>query len=221
MRHPLNRGDFYINNGDCIACGAPEAEAPDIIEHSKSDNHCYFKKQPLTDDEIDQAINAMMVSCIDALRYGGQDEKIIRRLYQNGMARLCDNEPKGHYNILIRDRIHFEFSGTLVDLSDLVVYKNKSIAPYVKGKDYKTNQVDSFSFIQRWTTGARGVIYTCHLLSDKTFEIIITLEKDHEQTNIIGISAMLHDFLKIDKRVGNIKWYELHKPNDLSYDKPY
>ncbi|THU31579.1 ferredoxin [Niastella caeni] len=220
-RHPFNKGDFYINNGVCIACGAPEAEAQDIIEHSKSDNHCYFKKQPVTEDEIDQAIKAMMVSCINALRYGGQDEIIIKRLYQNGMEDLCDNKAKDRYKILIRDRIHFNFLGTLADLSELLVLKYKSISPYVKVEDYKTNQVDSFSFTQKWTRGASGIIYTCHLRVDKTFEITITLEKGHEQKNIIGISAMLHDFLKSDNRVINIKWFELDKPNDLWYDKPY
>ena len=33
-RHPLNAsGDFYILDGYCIACEAPEAEAPDLMAH--------------------------------------------------------------------------------------------------------------------------------------------------------------------------------------------
>ncbi len=47
-RYPLNKGDFYINNGDCLSCGAPHGEAADLIEHGKKDNHCYFRKQPET-----------------------------------------------------------------------------------------------------------------------------------------------------------------------------
>lgn len=59
-RYLLNKGDFYIANEDCTACGAPQAEAPDIIEHAKVDGHCYFKKQPQTEDELDQVVKAMM-----------------------------------------------------------------------------------------------------------------------------------------------------------------
>lgn len=70
---------------------APEAEAPDLIEHSKPGyGHCYFKKQPQTAEELDRAINAMQVSCISGIRYGGKDETILQRLYELGLANECD-----------------------------------------------------------------------------------------------------------------------------------
>lgn len=43
---------------------------------------CYFRRQPHTAVELDQAINAILVSGIDALRYGGADPVIIRRLHE-------------------------------------------------------------------------------------------------------------------------------------------
>jgi hypothetical protein len=78
-RYPENsNGDFYVEKQVCTACGAPEAEAPDLIEHSKLEyGHCYFKKQPQTPEELDRAINAMSVSCISGIRYGGKDEFIL------------------------------------------------------------------------------------------------------------------------------------------------
>lgn len=96
-RYPENaQGDFYVENQVCIACGAPEAEAPDLIDHSKIEyGHCYFKKQPQTPDELNRAISAMQVSCISGLRYGGQDEEILKRLYREGLANECDHKPKG------------------------------------------------------------------------------------------------------------------------------
>ena len=70
--HENSQGDFYVENGVCTSCGAPQAEAPDLIDHSKLEyGHCYFKKQPETDEEIERAINAIAVSCISGLRYGG------------------------------------------------------------------------------------------------------------------------------------------------------
>lgn len=91
-RYPENSiGDFYVENQVCITCGAPEAEAPDLIEHSKLEyGHCYFKKQPTTADELDRAINAMQVSCIAGIRYGGKDKAILKRLCDLGLEAECD-----------------------------------------------------------------------------------------------------------------------------------
>ncbi|WP_230144871.1 MULTISPECIES: ferredoxin [unclassified Pedobacter] len=91
-RYPENSiGDFYVENQVCITCGAPEAEAPDLIEHSKLEyGHCYFKKQPTTADELDRAINAMQVSCIAGIRYGGKDKGLLKRLYDLGLEAECD-----------------------------------------------------------------------------------------------------------------------------------
>ncbi|QNN40473.1 MULTISPECIES: ferredoxin [Pedobacter] len=91
-RYPENSmGDFYVENQVCIACGAPEAEAPDLMEHSKIEyGHCYFKKQPTTTDELDRAINAMQVSCISGIRYGGKDKAILKRLYDLDLQTECD-----------------------------------------------------------------------------------------------------------------------------------
>ena len=93
-RHIENsKGDFYVERASCINCGAPHEEAPNLIGHSKIfDGHCFFKKQPQTDLEIEMAINAISVSCVGALRYGGTDQKIIKRLCSLGCEHLCDNK---------------------------------------------------------------------------------------------------------------------------------
>jgi len=100
-RYPENtQGDFYVEDQVCTSCGAPEAEAPDLIDHSKIEyGHCYFKKQPQTPDELSRVISAMQVSCISGLRYGGRNEEILKRLYESGLADECDHKPKGKYKI--------------------------------------------------------------------------------------------------------------------------
>lgn len=51
--HENSQGDFYVECDVCTSCGAPQAEAPDLIDHSKTYySHCYFKKQPETEEEI-------------------------------------------------------------------------------------------------------------------------------------------------------------------------
>lgn len=91
-RYPENsKGDFYVENQACITYAAPESVAPDLIEHSKLEHgHCYFKRQPKTEDKLNRAISAMQVSCIAGIRYGGQDQTILKRLSNLGLQAECD-----------------------------------------------------------------------------------------------------------------------------------
>lgn len=82
-------GDFYVEDGECISCALPASESPNLIgedEESEYGYHCYFKKQPQTDAEVEDAINAMHVSCCWALRYKGNDKNIIEKI------KLIDSE---------------------------------------------------------------------------------------------------------------------------------
>ena len=73
-------GPFYTT-GNCLACDAPEHEAPDLLAPLTGDNYdTYFVRQPVTPDEVERACRALEVCCAAALRYGGTDPNIIRRL---------------------------------------------------------------------------------------------------------------------------------------------
>src|SRR5687768_3321427 len=90
--HRLERnvaGPFYTT-GDCTACGAPEAEAPDLLAPIDADNYeTYFVRQPVTAAEIERACRAAEVCCLSAVRYGGTDPAIIRRL--GNRPEFCDH----------------------------------------------------------------------------------------------------------------------------------
>ena len=90
--HPLNAaGDFYVVNDLCMACSAPELEAPTLMAHSDDQyQHCYFKRQPQTPQETESAIRAVTVSCCRGLRYGGRDQQVIARLMELGSRDSCD-----------------------------------------------------------------------------------------------------------------------------------
>ncbi|MDQ2800503.1 MAG: ferredoxin [Armatimonadota bacterium] len=95
VRNPLNApGPFYVEGGLCLHCCLPEAEAPELIgveyEGDYLTNGCFFKKQPETPEELDQAIDAMSVNCVATLRYGGEDLAILRRLNELGLRSQCD-----------------------------------------------------------------------------------------------------------------------------------
>ncbi len=93
-RYPLNvAGDFYVADGMCMACTAPESEAPELMAHDPSAGggyHCYFKRQPVTPVELERATLAVAVSCCGAVRYGGSEPSVIRKLAELGSAEMCD-----------------------------------------------------------------------------------------------------------------------------------
>jgi hypothetical protein len=83
--HRLNApGPFHVVNTECMACGYPHVLAPDLmaweIDAEGRHQHCYFKKQPETPSELDQAVNAVAGSCCGALCYGGSDPDIRKRI---------------------------------------------------------------------------------------------------------------------------------------------
>lgn len=89
-------GDFYVEDGWCIACTAPEHAAPDLMDHSDTgaaNYHCYFRRQPGTEAELDQAIEAVRAACCGVVRYRGSDPSIIHRLVNVGCADSCDRLP--------------------------------------------------------------------------------------------------------------------------------
>lgn len=219
-RYPLNKGDFYINSGDCITCGAPQAEAPDIIEHGK-DGHCYFKKQPETEIELDKAISALAVSCIGALRYGGSDESILKRLHENGMANLCDKPPQKTYAVVIRDRVSFNFDGRINEIADFLTQKFTDFGTHVKIEKLAFEGNHYFRFYLRWTGGARSLLHRCNKTDEATYVIQLGDEKDQRLEATVGTAWLLHDFLKTDNRITNMKWFARNSPMGVFYAKPY
>ena len=92
MPHPrldLNAlGPFYTT-GECMACGAPEDEAPELLAELTDENYdTYFVRQPSGPEEVERACRAAEVCCVSALRYAGQDPAILRRL--GNRPEYCD-----------------------------------------------------------------------------------------------------------------------------------
>lgn len=205
------REDFYVEYGFCTACGAPQAEAPDLIDHSDKDwNHCYFKKQPKTEEEIERAINAIAVSCISGLRYGGKDEKILKRLYEIGEAAQCDHTPTGNYKLIVWNKVIFQFKGTIKEFSDTLLNQIPEGHSYISKQiiDFTTNNKDSFQFTFRWTGGLTGIIFKCHTDADNIYEILVNKEQDGADVAIRNSAITLNSILRNDDRILSISWFD-------------
>ena len=74
-------GDFYVEDSVCLLCLEPERVAPGLIT---SDNKsCYFYRQPESENEINQALEAMSHSCCSGLIYKGSNPEIIKKAKEN------------------------------------------------------------------------------------------------------------------------------------------
>jgi hypothetical protein len=97
QRVPENApGDFYVQAGLCTRCCLVHGEAPNLLNDPEQPfEECFFRRQPETPAEIEQAISAICVSEMCALRYGGTDPTIVTKLREKQLASQCDHTPEG------------------------------------------------------------------------------------------------------------------------------
>ncbi len=72
-------GDFYVENACCTRCGVPELVAPDLIG-IRGDGHCFWKKQPVTPDEMQQTFAIFDGQELGCHRYAGINPEIQKRI---------------------------------------------------------------------------------------------------------------------------------------------
>src|SRR5262249_42146298 len=106
-------GAFYVEAGCCLACGIPEETAPDLFDVD-AESHCFVKRQPRSDDEVDRMLLTMIRSEVGCIRYGGTDERISRRLAENGEGLLCDVQPSADVRRIHRDHVGLRTSRQFV-----------------------------------------------------------------------------------------------------------
>lgn len=97
-------GPFYVAKHHCIICALPNQTAPrnmawSDLSHRRSDgceipSHCRVLKQPTTAEEDEEMIQALITSCVEAIRYRGKDPGILKRLRAEGKAHLADAIPE-------------------------------------------------------------------------------------------------------------------------------
>ena len=89
-RYPKNvPGDFYVEEGCCVTCAVPMAEAPEFFE--MDDEQCYVVRQPASMQEADYLLNAIGTQEVGCIRYAGEDKSIIVRMVDNGDGDSCDS----------------------------------------------------------------------------------------------------------------------------------
>jgi len=89
-------GPFYVEDGCCITCGIPTAEAPEVFawdEDANGGSHCFVYCQPETADALKNVLSAIKHAEIDCIRYRGSDTTIVRQLAEQGSEGNIDPKP--------------------------------------------------------------------------------------------------------------------------------
>jgi len=201
-------GPFYVEDEMCIACGTPESHAPELMSHEQDSGHCYFFRQPLTAEEVDRAILAIWSSCCGAIRYGGNDPIIIKRLAQIGEADKCDRAAQGNYPLSTRSVAAFTFDERFERKASRAIFelilaglRSQSRPLAVKG----SARSDVVQVHFTWYEGASAEVVV-ERLAEASGQWVLRLHPQ-SQAATVGCAVLLDDILRADPRVTGIRWY--------------
>ena len=77
-------------------CEVPFASAPELfgtVQDPKGYPHCYVKRQPATQAELDGMLMAVKCAELECIRYRGSDRLIQLELVQADLGIVCDGLP--------------------------------------------------------------------------------------------------------------------------------
>jgi hypothetical protein len=207
-------GDFYVADGECITCGAPEHAAPALMGFhqdpkpgSNRDSHCYFARQPESQDETYRAIRAMWVACCGALRYGGRDAQIIHRLVDLGLGAQVDAPTDRRARRVIRD--HVTFAGAVTPGVVLAAvgrhlvagYSNSSVTPVVE------NQGSAASLLYSWYSKAPGMELVVGSSAEGPGRWLLTVGTGDGRPATTSVAMQVDDALRADDTLSEIRWF--------------
>ncbi|HLY63404.1 MAG TPA: hypothetical protein VKV95_21905 [Terriglobia bacterium] len=213
-RHNQNAdGPFYVVNGECISCGAPEMRAPNLMAHD-SRGHCFFIRQPATAEETNEAILSTWASCCGALRYGGENREALIRLAELGLAEQCDFRLKDEPEPLSRSRVSFEFAEAAKVGVACAEEITKYLAEYLEKPGHGSGRVRSLrlsgpnaSLVYEW--GVQPDRYHVTFAVEprphqRRWAILLSRKDGHPKT---GFAILVHEALLQDSRFRSIQWH--------------
>ena len=86
-------GDFYVRTECCTGCDYPRAAAPDLFDRGPDGTgkySCYVRRQPATQQELEQMVSVLEGQEFDCIRYSGSAPAILNRLNQETIRTCCD-----------------------------------------------------------------------------------------------------------------------------------
>jgi hypothetical protein len=227
-RNPNNcEGPFYVVKDECMACGAPELAAGDLMSHDDS-SQCFFARQPSTQNEVDAAIRAVWASCCGAVRYGGSDSTILTRFANLGELSRCDARPAPEPPIILRDRARFEFrnpdgygSGRS-ELKQIIQFVASSLSnQYTRSSNFRI-WWSMASFRHHWGGSTFRNSIRFHVRREGTTRWQLSMSEN--ECARTGMAIAIDNSLRSSPLFQEIRWFsedELSCPNVVGKEHPY
>jgi hypothetical protein len=218
QRHRQNAdGPFYVVNGECISCGAPEMHAPTLISHD-AQGHCFFTRQPTSAKETNEAIKSTWASCCGALRYSGTHRETLIRLAELGLAGQCDFRLKDEPEPLTISCVSFEFGEP--ETAGTGAANSRQISEYLAGffekPGHGNGRTHSFrfaglsaSFVYQWGDSVQPGGYHATFFVEpgpqrRRWAVRISRKDGHE---LVAFAISIHEALRQDARFRAIQWF--------------
>jgi len=196
QRHRMNApGSFYVVDGCCTSCGVPEASAPEMFAYDPA-MHCYVRRQPVSADEVERALQVIRGQELGCIRYCGTDLVILRRLAEAGESSSCDFPLKGAEPVL-RNVVTFVVSdGRSMSLQEFVGAMRRMLP----GVEIQTKSMAGATLSISWYEG--------------NFHDLILSGLDHKprhwmisHSGPLGLSEWLQRWLADAPGVDSVRWF--------------
>ena len=180
-----------------------------------AEGHCFFMRQPLTDNETNAAIRGVWASCCGAVRYGGEDPKILIRLAELGMSSQCDHEPPIECATVLRNCTRFEYLAPKGPFSRRRILRQ--VADLIAGSVGKYPGSERFSFRCGWKVVSFRIRWG-NIGRDSGYSVQFTVKYQSNDRWLVRISgneiAHTSFAIQLDKALQkisafrSIRWFE-------------
>jgi len=213
-RTPANvEGHFYVEADQCISCGAPEAEAPSLIRFDDVHQSCFFYRQPADAEDTYRAISAVAVCCVGALRYGGSDPAILRRLARLHLANQCDGSMRTESSeplsiVTFSDTAYpADTKSRLIGVGERVATALAAVAPHLTVSTPEARaEGDVISFSYTWTSSVPGNNVAVSSADDGTDRWCVSVTREGAPM-LDWVGGNIDDALRTIPEFNDRRWY--------------
>ena len=208
--YPKNiEGDFYVEDGCCLACDIPNYYAPDLFSYDES-LHCFVSKQPANQDELFRMIEIVMSADLECIRYSGTNPQMLKRLAEAGVSYSCDNKHLvQNIKPLLINHVTFEcpqFESAVEVAEQFKENILKENSEYIQHKfsNYTEDEL-GISYNYNWYQENYCRIWFNKIESANVWHVFHSI--DYEKEHSRGITIRIDEWLRANEKVSGIKWF--------------
>ena len=196
-----------------MSCGAPELQAPTMMSHDGK-GHCFFARQPSTQEETDEAILGLWASCCGAVRYRGQNREVLVRLAEQGLGDACDYRLEDEPKPVRRSCVSFEFgdpearSSSSAASNEIMEYFARALTQRMSGRvlEFRCSAIAS-SFRYEWGDNSQPSRYavTFSLEFQNGRDWLLRILRNEVASTAFAIS--IYKAMEHDVRFRQVQWF--------------